>query len=402
MARAKNRLTVVEIKNSGPGRLQDGGGLILIKSGADSGRWIFRYSFVGRRRDMGLGSWPGTSLADARKHRDRWAAVLAAGKDPVSERQRLMSEERAALDRSDPTLEEMASIVFEARKPSLRGGGTNGRWYSPVRLHILPKLGKRRITTIHQMDIRDALAPIWKSKPATAEKAIGRLRIIFYDAKLSGLTVDPFTVDAARHLLGTLQHNTTPIEATPWQAIPDLYDRLNGNSASHRCLRFLLLTLVRGSPARGARADEFEPGLWTVPAARMKGREGAVDPFRVPLSPAAEELAKTCMEESPNVFLFPSFRRDMHITSTALTKALNELGEPGRPHGFRTSFRTWVQDTEAASFDVAETVLAHRIGGRVERSYARSDLLDRRRVLMNRWADFVTGQSAKVVAIRGS
>lgn len=80
---------------------------------------------------------------------------------------------------------------------------------------------------------------------------------------------------------------------------------------------------------------------------------------------------------------------------------MNELAVTGRPHGFRTSFRTWVQDTDAASFDVAETALGHIIGGTVERSYARSDLLDRRRVLMNRWGEFVTGQAAKVVPLRG-
>lgn len=400
MARAKNKLTAMQIKKAGPGVYQDGGGLSLKKT-AESGKWIYRYSIAGRRRDMGLGTLSEVSLSEARQQRDKWQAVLQSGKDPISERDRLLAEELADMDRQDPTLQEVAHTVFEARKAGLRGDGERGRWFSPIQLYVLPDLGPRRISEIHQKDIQKTLSKIWRTKPPTAEKAIQRLGIIFKQARLMGLDVDPFTVEAAKHMLGEVRHKAKPIAATPWQEMPDLYPKLAGLGSSRLALRFLILTAVRGMGVRGARFDEIDGDLWTVPAERIKGREGRVDDFRVPLSAEAMKVVGEAREARRSDFLFPSYR-DGSITDVAIAKVLNELGEPGRPHGFRTSFRTWVQDTEAASYDVAETALGHILGNKVERSYARSDLLDQRRILMQKWADFVTGTEAKVIPIRGA
>ncbi len=131
----------------------------------------------------------------------------------------------------------------------------------------------------------------------------------------------------------------------------------------------------------------------------IKGERGMQTDFRVPLSGPALEIAREAAQYSEN-FLFPGHMGRKGVTGTALQKALNQIGESGRPHGFRTSVRTWVQDTEAASFDVAETALAHKVGSKVERSYARSDLLETRRGLMDKRACFVTGDSAALVALR--
>ncbi|ULB09144.1 integrase arm-type DNA-binding domain-containing protein [Cereibacter azotoformans] len=399
MATEKNRLTAIAIRQAPPGRLHDGGGLMLEK-GEASGKWIWRYSFAGKRRDMGLGSWPKVSLADARRARDGWAAVLLSGLDPISDRNRKREQERADMSRSDPTLEEVARATFEARKPGLRGGGERGRWFSPIERHVLPKLGKRRISTIHQTDIQQALAPIWRTKTATAEKAIGRLSMIFHHAKLGGLPADPFTVEAAKHLLGELRREVVPIPATPWPEVPALYAKLSERSgSSFECLRWMILTAVRSDAARGARFEEIEGDVWTVPPERVKGREGKVTAFRVPLSSEALRFLEELRAVATDGYLFPSQRRGKSLTAEAVEKAMRVLGQEGRPHGLRTSFRTWVQDHEAASFDVAETALGHIVGGRVERSYARSDLLEPRRVLMERWARFVTGSEAKVIPL---
>lgn len=398
VGREKNRLTAVGIKSAADGKLADGGGLMLEKAGS-AGKWTFRYSFAGGRREMGLGSWPDTSLAEARKARDRWAGILRDGKDPIAERARQRDAERAEIDRRDPTFGEMAEAAFEARKASLRGEGERGRWFSPIRVHLLPKLGARRMTDIHQTDLRDALAPLWRSKPATAEKAIQRTAIIFRHAKLAGIAVDPFTVEAAKHLLGDMRREIVHIEATPWQAIPALYAKLDGRGATRLALRWMILTAVRSDGARGARLEEIDGDVWTVPADRMKGREGKVRDFRVPLSTEAQRLAALAAETARDGYLFPSYRKGC-ISDTALAKMLNEMGEAGRPHGFRTSFRSWVQDHDAATYDVAEKALGHIVGGKVERSYARSDLLDQRRILMEKWAAFVTGAEAKVIQLR--
>lgn len=395
----KNKLTANGIKNATDGKLYDGSGLMLVKKG-ETGKWVFRYSIHGRRRDMGLGAWPALTLANARKERDRWLDELAAGADPKAVRDSQAAEAKAAFDRNDPTFAAMVETVFEARKEGLRGQGKNGRWMSPLKLHLFPKIGRKRMSQIHQTEIRDALKPIWKTKHPTAQKAIQRTRIVFRDARLSGVECDPFTVDAAQHMLGVVNHRPKHIEATPWQDIPALYERLSQtNAVTHLCLRFLILTAVRSHAARGARFEEIDDSVWTVPADRIKGQEGMVKDFRVPLSIEASRVVKICAEASTE-FLFPSVRPGRHIWDASLDKAMNDLRQAGRPHGLRTSFRTWVQDNETATYDVTETALGHVIGGKVERAYARSDLIDQRRALMQRWADFVTGEKAKVVRIR--
>lgn len=128
VSRARNKLTAIAIKAKGIAKLQDGGGLILDKQ-ESAGKWLWRYSIAGRRRDMGLGAWPETSLADARKARDRWAAVQ--GVDPISERDRQLAAQRAEIEKRDPTLKEVADETFAMKKAELRGEGERGRWFSP-------------------------------------------------------------------------------------------------------------------------------------------------------------------------------------------------------------------------------------------------------------------------------
>lgn len=393
----KHRLTVVGIKNAADGKLYDGAGLILIKDGS-GGKWVYRYSHLGRRRDMGLGPYPTLSLAQARSIRDEWANVLAQGGDPIDERNRRQEEEVAARSKLDPTFKEAVDLTFEARKDGLRGDGKRGRWMSPLTLYVIPKIGNKKVSAISQEDIRRAIAPIWRKKHPTAQKAIQRTRIVFEYARLMGVECDPFTVDAARHLLGVVHHRVEHQRSTPWQDIPELYARLSDEGSSASCIRWAILTLVRSHGCRGARFDEIKGDVWTVPAERVKGSVSTVRDFRVPLSQPALEIARRAAEYSGE-FLFPSYRKG-HITDQALTKMLRRMGETGTVHGFRTSFRTWVQDTDACGFEVAETVLGHSIGGKVERSYARSDLLDRRRIVMEKWAAFVTKAPAEVVSLR--
>lgn len=395
MGHGKNRLTSIQVKNAGDGTLRDGGGLTLIRKNG-KGRWIWRYQFMGRRRDMGLGSQETVSLADARTERDKWAAVAASGRDPIQAREQERLE--AATAANDPTFKDMTSITFEAIRESLKGDGTAGRWRSPIDLYMIPAIGHRQMSAITPIEIRDALAPIWRKKHPTAEKAIQRTGMIFEHAQLSGVDCDPVAVKRAKHMLGAVDHKPQPIEATPWQEIPDLFQKLNSGGSVDECLKWCILNLTRSDACRGARFDEIEGDVWTVPPERVKGRRGRTEPFRVPLSPPALEIVASAAEWGGEL-LFPSPRAKT-LSDQGLTKRLNAIGETGRVHGFRTSFRTWVQDTDACSFEVAETILGHTIGGRVERTYARSDLLERRRHAMNAWADYVTGSASGVVQLR--
>ena len=230
----KSKLKSLEVTNAPPGKLHDGEGLTFDKT-SEGGKWLWRYTIAGKRREMGLGPYPAVTLAGARKARDRWAAVLESGVDPIRERQRLLEAERQEIDRKEPTFAEVASLVFEARKTTLRGDGVRGRWFSPLAVHVIPKIGQRPLSQLDHTDIRAVLAPIWKSKPETAEKTIRRSGIIFTQAKLLGLNCDPFVVEQARHMLGHVLRVATPIASTRWQDLPTLFER-PGSSSGHQSI----------------------------------------------------------------------------------------------------------------------------------------------------------------------
>ncbi|OOY21022.1 hypothetical protein BMI86_00025 [Thioclava sp. DLFJ5-1] len=398
-----NKLTAIAVKKAKPGRHADGGGLYLEKTETNS-KWIYRYSFAGRRRDMGLGRLSDVTLAQARSERDRWAACIARGVDPISERDRLRGEALAEIDQADPTVEELVMTVYDARKATFKDPN-DVRWLSPFNVHILPRIGKRKASSVTAQDLVRVLSPIWKSKPDVSKKAIQRLRIVWTKGRVMGFNVDPIVIERVRETLGAIDHQQRHVASTSWQEIPALFDRLGEVQSSGRmCLQFVLLTAVRSQSARGARFSEIEGNVWTVPPERVKSTKNRAKEFRVPLSSQALELverARALSNDPINGLLFESPEKQNHpLSQNALVNVLNDMGEAGRPHGMRTSFRTWVQDTEAATFEVAETALGHVVGGRVERSYARSDLLDLRASLMQRWADYVTGRDAKVVPIR--
>lgn len=387
-------LLVSEIKAAAPGkRLIDKDGLNLLRT-KRGGKWVFRYSFAGKRRDMGIGSWPDISIADARRVRTRYAAMLVQGLDPISERCRQKAATAEQLARRDPTVEELIQLCFERRSHRMKNEASRQRWMSPLKVHIIPRIGRRRASELDAYIVRDAFVPIWRTKTESAKKAMLRLRMSLADGQLAGFKVDPFICDQAKHILGYVEHVETPITATPWQEVPALYAKLCKRDApSALALRWIIVTGTRSESARGTRYDEIEGDVWTVPAERMKGVRGSVTDFRVPLSSAAMEIVEECREFRFGDHLFPSTLGDKPLTQAAIAKILDKLGEPGRPHGFRTSFRSWVMDTDAASWEVAETALSHTIGNKVERSYARSDLLERRRVLMEAWGRFVCGKA---------
>lgn len=334
------KLTNVAIKNSPDGTLQDGGGLMLQKKGT-GGKWIWRYSHLGKRRDMELGSYPLVSLADARRLRDTWAAALAQGRDPISERRDEQEAAKRERDRADPTFAELVDLVFEAKKASLCGDGTRGMWLSPLRNHMVPVMGGKRGSALTQHDVYDALKPIWRKKHPTPEKAVQRTRIVLRSAKRMGFSTDPNIVDAAQEMLGVVDHQVIHTPSVPWQDIPELYPQLGGTT-SERCNQWAILTLVRLDGCLGARVSEIDldARIWTVPKERIKGRKGKVQDFRVPLSEPALEIVREAKEVGLDL-LFPGQRNPYKpISNAAAEKCLRTLEAGGTPHGFRTSLRT--------------------------------------------------------------
>lgn len=362
----------------------DGGGLWLLKRPDGGAQWSFRYTVHKRAREMGLGSAGNVTLASARKMAARWRAVVAEGKDPQVVRERETAE--AAAER--PTLEMVARDAFEARKSGLKDEGVSARWLSPLTTHIFPKIGSVPISDLTQQDIASALKPIWQEKPDSAKKGLSRIRIALIRAAAMGLDVDMQAADKARALLGAQRHESKHIPSMPWQDVPAFFDSLSGDTMGERALKLLILTGCRSGEVRGLRLDEIQGNLWVIPAARMKaGRE-----FRVPLSDAALAVIEESLPFARGQDLFPGQSKSQ-LSDVTLLAIMRRRGLKARPHGFRTSLRTWLAETTDTPREVAEACLAHIAAGKVEQAYRRTDFLERRRVLMDRWAEHVVRHS---------
>ncbi|OBY25691.1 tyrosine-type recombinase/integrase [Leisingera sp. JC1] len=385
-----NRLSALHVKNAAPGKYSDGGGLWLHRRADGGGQWFLRVQIHGRRREMGLGSIAEVSLKEAREEAARWRAVVRAGKDPIKERERLRREAAKA----DHTLSTVAKEAFEARKAELKNDGKSGRWFSPLELHILPKLGNVPIEEIDQQDIKNALAPIWHSKGETAQKALGRLGIVIQHGAAMGLAVDIQATAKAKALLGKSRQKRSHIPAMPWAEVPEFYNSLNEGSITHLALRLLILTAVRSHPVRHCHIDDIDGNTWVIPAERMKsGKE-----FRVPLSTEALSVIEQAAAFTRDGYLFPSVRKGV-ISDATMSRMMERREVTARPHGFRSSFRTWCAEATDTPREIAEMALAHSIGGKVELSYRRTDYLEKRRALMERWASHVTGNTAEIVQL---
>ena len=395
--RARNRLSPAFVKNAPTGKHCDGAGLWLVKREDGGAQWVLRATVHGRRREMGLGGFPEVSLAKAREAANHWRTVAKEGRDPVKERE----NEARAQRREDVSLAVLTADAFEARKAELKADGKAGRWLSPLEIHVLPKLGRVPVTDLDQRDIRDTLGPIWHSKADTARKAMNRLAIVLRHAAALGLDVDLQAVEKARALLGKSRHVPKHIPALPWREVPDFYASLAEQTPTQLALRLLVLTGVRTGPLRQLRLDQIEGDVWTVPGEAMKGRRGATADFRVPLSTEALRVIDAASPFARNGFLFANSRGGV-LSDMTMSAFMKRRGMEARPHGFRTSLRTWLAEATDAPHEVAEAMLAHTVDSGVVRAYRRSDFLEQRRVLAERWADHVTGGAGKVVKLAGT
>lgn len=271
-------------------------------------------------------------------------------------------------------------------------------WFSPLELPVLPKLGKVPVEEIDQRDIRDTLAPIWHNKADTARKAMNRLNLVMQHAAALGLDVDIQATAKAKALLGKSRHQTKHIAAVPWQEVPAFYAGLNDPTITHLALRLLILTAMRSNPVRFCHEDQIEGDTWIVPAAHMKALKGKERDFRVPLPQEAQQVLSAAQPYARDGFFFPSVRKGV-ISDATMSKFMQRQGMDARPHGFRSSFRTWCAEATNTPRDVAETALAHSVGSEVERSYRRTDYLEQRRVLMERWAKHVTEEGASTLTV---
>ena len=367
-----------------PGRYSDGDGLHLFISKAGSKSWVQRITVDGRRRDIGLGGYPTISLAQARRRASNNREAIGNGRDPIAEKRRP----------STPTFSEAAHAVHEANKPRWRNGKHARAWIHTLERHAFPKIGSKPIDTISRTDVLAILTPIWSTTPETARRVRQRVRTIFRWAMANELIEANPAGEAIDGALPSMPKVKAHLRALPYHEVGSALstvDESQTSPATKHCLKFLILTAARSGEARGATWDEIdiEDATWTIPGSRMK----AGIEHRVPLSAQALDVLVLARElEDGSGLCFPSpLRPGRMLSDMTLTKVLRKAGLADRAtvHGFRTSFKTWTMEQTDTPWAVGEAALAHQLGGSVEQAYARSDLFDRRRVLMQWWADYL-------------
>ena len=380
------KLTALKVKAlREPGRYGDGGGLYLVIRPTGSKSWVQRLVVDGRRRDIGLGGYPTVPLARARERAAANRTAVADGRDPQAE------NHKPTL----PTFREAAERYIRANEPRWRNPKTAINWEGSLGMYAFPVFGDMRVDRIERGDVLAALDPIWTAKPSMARKLRQQLKAIFSYVMAHGFTETNPAGEVINAALPPMPAVKAHFRALPYQEVGAALKTVDASSASwpsRLCLRFLILTAARSGEARGAMWDEtdVDAATWTIPGSRMKvGVE-----HRVPLSDAAlAVLLEARLLRDDSGLIFPSaLRPGRPLSDMTMTKILRDLGLADRAtvHGFRTSFKTWCMEATDTPWAVGEAALAHTLGNSTEQAYARSDLFDRRRALMQRWADFVT------------
>ena len=368
-----------------PGRHSDGGGLHLFISKTGGKSWVLRITVDGRRRDIGLGGYPAVSLAQARNRASANREAIGDGRDPAADKRRTAA----------PTFSDAAHAVHDVNKPRWRNGSHALAWIQTLERHAFPKIGDKRIDAIGRADVLTVLTPIWSTRPETARRVRQRMRTIFRWAMANELIEANPAGEAIDGALPSMPKVKAHLRALPYREVESALQTVDASQASlaaKRCLRFLVFTAARSGEARGAAWDEIDldGATWTIPASRMKA--GAE--HRAPLSKQALDVLKLARQlDDGSGLCFPSPLRPGRVLSDmTLTKTLRSAGLAARAtvHGFRTSFRTWTMERTDTPWEVGEAALAHQLGGSVEQAYARSDLFDRRRMLMQKWADYLS------------
>ena len=384
------RFTTVAIKNLGPGKHCDGAGLYIVKTSKERGKWVFRYKFAQRSREMGLGGFPSVGLQEARESAEKCRKLVREGVDPKQRR----DEDKAALSPVAHTFGHLATEAFKVIKVELKADGQSGKWMSPVKVHVLPHWADRDVTTVTQHDVRDVLAPIWHTKPDAARKAFNRTKRIFEYAAAFGLDVNLNAFAQAKQLLGKQDHTPVSTPSMPWQEVPEFYQSLlQENTQTALALRLLILTGLRPRNVRECQLAHINGDVWTIPGDMMKGRKGKVEDFQVPLTAEALQVIEQAKAWEQNGNLFASKTGRTVLSDVALSKYLRETrGLPYKPHGFRATLRTWLEEQTEVAFEVREAVLAHKEANRTVRTYIRTDYLDDRRAVQEQWAAFCLGE----------
>jgi integrase len=373
-----------------PGLFADGGGLYLQISPAGTKSWVFRFSLAGRRRDMGLGPLADVTLAQARELAATARKLVREGQDPIeARRQRATDEAGRAI-----TLREAAATMIRMRQDGWRNAKHAAQWTASLERYVFPLIGDRPVAAVTTDDLVRVLEPIWSQVPETASRIRGRIEATLDYARVRSWRTGENPARWRGHLdqvfpakgaVAKVEHHAS----LPYPDLPAFWVRLQiQDGLGARALELAILTAGRSGEVLGARWEEFDldAAVWTVPAARMKTN----NPHRVPLCAPAMQLLRKLHAIRRGDLVFPGQRGDRALSNMSVAMVLRRMSVPVTVHGFRSTFRVWAEETTQTPSAVSEAALSHTIKDKVMAAYQRSDLLEKRRPLMEAWGAFVT------------
>jgi integrase len=385
-----------------PGLYGDGGNLWLKVSGPGRRSWVFRYTIAGRARSMGLGDARDVSLAEAREKADEARKLLREGTDPIDAR----NATKAATPSHEPAFREVMDLYLAAHAAAWSSKRHRRLWIASMANHVLPGVGKLPVAKIGTNDVLRVLERLWQTKPQTASRIRRRIEAVISYATARGWRSGANPALWRGHLqlmlpaVGKLRP-TEHFTALDWREAPTFMAELRlHDGIGARTLQFLILTAARAGEVRGATWDEIDPeqAIWTIPGSRMKtGRA-----HRVPLSAQALAVLHTMeTQRTEHGLIFPGHFVTNLMSHGVFMETLRRIGRPElTAHGFRSTFRDWAAEATGHPNHVVEQALAHTIGNQVEAAYRRGDLFEKRRLLMNEWAAYLSHTAAEVVRLR--
>ena len=392
-SKAKELSALAVQRLTAPGMHAVGGvaGLYLCVSPSGARSWIARVNVDGKRREMGLGSFPDVSLSIAREKARAARSDTTMGIDPVAHRKEARSA-RQALKATQKTFADCAKAYIEAHSDSWKNAKHRAQWPSTFETYVYPTMGTVMVGEVTQAHVMAVLLPIWKTKTQTATRLRGRIEQVLAWATAAGfrqgencarwtglldqLLPAPGKVSEPRH------HPAVRVDDMP--AFIKALRQHDG--LSPKALEFAVLTAARSGEVRGANWAEIdlEAAAWTVPPERMKaGKE-----HRVPLSAAAIKLLEAMPRMEGTDLVFPG-TKGQPLSDMSLTAVMRRMDVDAVPHGFRSTFRDWAGDRTNYPRDMAEAALAHKLENKVEEAYRRSDALEKRREMMQEWGKFI-------------
>ncbi len=401
------RLTDRAVKTAGVGRHGDGDGLHLIVSENGRRKWVLRFQINGARRDMGLGSYPAVSLADARIAAADARKQIAQDVDPLAAR---AAARKAA--KPIPTFRDIAQIVIEEAKRKSTNAKVRYQWERHLGEAYSGPLLDRPVNEITTLDVAAVLKPVWHAKPEVARKLYPAIRRVFEYARIRlrdahGIAMpDNPARWADLKAMGfeppaQLSRGRHP--SLPHERLPAFFADLRARDAIAACaLEFLILTNVRTDAVLKVKWAELdlEQAVWSVPLANLKDRKYRKEAFRVPLSARAVEIVREMERIKVSDYVFSGQAPGKPFSNMALLVLLKRMNatatekwvdasdeRPITAHGFRATFRTWAEEATGFPHAVIEEAMGHKVGGQVERAYRRTDVLEKRRELMTAWAN---------------